>query len=194
MIVGESLAAQLFVQPDVCHAMRAKCWLTQFVNAVIELLSPSNKFCEIYPLRQFNPESAAKEPSRHERGVIRSAMLTTGLAQRRHGTVQVHSIFPLYHPVIVDLEIRTQVPTHEGPLRGCSLLDSLRNARFPFFMPSPTSESRNVEASPRWVPILHKLSVYQHRGYQLAENSHAFGGIESPGLCPLQYVRLASQL
>jgi hypothetical protein len=30
---------------------------------------------------------------------------------------------------------------HEGPLRGCSLLDSLRKGRFRFFMPSPTAES-----------------------------------------------------
>jgi hypothetical protein len=50
-------------------------------------------------------------------------------------------MFPLYHPVLVDLEIRAQVPTHEGPVKGSSLLDSLRKGRFPFFMPSPTAES-----------------------------------------------------
>jgi hypothetical protein len=55
--------------------------------------------------------------------------------------VQVQRIFPLYHPVVVDLEIRTQVPTYDDPLEGCGLLDSLRKSRFPFFMPSPTAES-----------------------------------------------------
>jgi hypothetical protein len=80
-----------------------------------------------------NPESAVEETSRDERGAI--------LEQRRHGTVQLHRIFPLHHPVVVDLANRTQVPTHEGPLRGCSLLASLRKGRFPFSMPSPTAES-----------------------------------------------------
>jgi hypothetical protein len=54
------------------------------------------------------PESAVEETSRHEREAI--------LEQQRHGTVRVHRIFPLYHPVVVALEIRTQVPTHEGRL------------------------------------------------------------------------------
>jgi hypothetical protein len=63
-------------------------------------------------------ESAVEETSRHGQGAI--------LEQRRHGTVQVHRIFPLYHPVVVGLDIRTQAPTHKGPLTGCSLLDSLR--------------------------------------------------------------------
>jgi hypothetical protein len=83
--------------------------------------------------RLFNPESAVEESRRLERGAI--------LEQRRHGTVQVHGSFPLYHPVVVVLETRTQVPTDEGPLRGCSLLDSLRKGRFPFVIPSPTAES-----------------------------------------------------
>jgi hypothetical protein len=68
-------------------------------------------------------------------------MLTTGLQQQRHGTMLGHRIFPLCHPAVVDLDICTQVPTHEGPLRGCGLLDSLRKGRFPFFMPSPPAES-----------------------------------------------------
>jgi hypothetical protein len=47
----------------------------------------------------------------------------------------------LCRPVVADLEIPTQVPTDEGPVRGCSLLDSQRKDRFPFFMPGPTAES-----------------------------------------------------
>jgi hypothetical protein len=80
-----------------------------------------------------SPESAVEDGSSHEREAI--------LVQRRHGTVQVHRMFPPCHPVVVDLDIRTRVPTYEGPLRGLSLLDSLRKDRFPFFMPSPTAES-----------------------------------------------------
>jgi hypothetical protein len=86
-----------------------------------------------------NRESAVEETSRHERGSIRSAMLTTGL-ERRHGAVQVHRGLTLCRPAVVDCEIRTQVPTYEDPLRGCSLLDPLRKGRFPFLMPSPTAE------------------------------------------------------
>jgi hypothetical protein len=94
------------------------------------------------------PESAVEGISKHERGAIRSAMLTTDLEQRRHGTVQVHRSFPLCHPVVVDLDIRPRIPTHEGPLRGCSLLASLRKGRLPFFMPSPTPESRLIRRVP----------------------------------------------
>jgi hypothetical protein len=57
------------------------------------------------------------------------------------GPYRSTGVLALCYPVTVDLEIRTQVPTHEGPLRGCSLLDSLRKGRFPFFMPSPTAKS-----------------------------------------------------
>jgi hypothetical protein len=91
------------------------------------------------------PESAVDETSRHEREAI--------LEQRRHGTVQVHRIFPFYHPVVVDLGIHTYVQTHEGPLRGCSLLDSLRKNRFPFFMPSPTAESGIITWPTANVPL-----------------------------------------
>jgi hypothetical protein len=40
-----------------------------------------------------------------------------------------------------DIDIRAQVPTHDGPLGGCSLLDSLRKGRFLFTMPCPAAES-----------------------------------------------------
>jgi hypothetical protein len=102
-------------------------------GTIIPFKSSNNPEIDLNGLNVLNPESAVEEPSKHERGVI--------LEQRRHGTEQVHRIFSLYHPVIVDLEIRTRVLTNEGPLRGCSLLDSLRKGRFPFFMPKSTTES-----------------------------------------------------
>jgi hypothetical protein len=102
-------------------------------------------------MSQRGPESAVEETSGHERGAIRSAMLTTGLEPRIHGTVQVYRSFPLYHPVADDLEIRTQVPTYNGPLRSCSRLDSLRKGRFPFFMPSPTAESGLSKSNFSWL-------------------------------------------
>jgi hypothetical protein len=57
------------------------------------------------------------------------------------GPCRFTRVLALCHPVVIDLDICTQVPTHEGPLRSCSLLASLRKGRFPFFMPSPAAES-----------------------------------------------------
>jgi hypothetical protein len=49
------------------------------------------------------------------------------------GPCRFKKVFAICHLVIVDKKFPTQVPTREGPLRGCSLLDSLRKGRFPFF-------------------------------------------------------------
>jgi hypothetical protein len=48
------------------------------------------------------------------------------------GPCRFKGVIAICHPAIVDLEILTQLPTCEGPLRRCSLLDSLRKGHFPF--------------------------------------------------------------
>jgi hypothetical protein len=58
------------------------------------------------------------------------------------GPSRFKGVIAICPPVMVDKEILTQVPTREGPLGGCSLLDSLRKARFPFFHAKSNCEIR----------------------------------------------------